>query len=316
MTTHELVVPFGVGGNLVETPDVSIVIVNWNRLDDVLTNLHYLRFQSGVRYEVVVVDDGSTDGSAEWLVPTEHVKVVSLGSNAGPCRARNVGIANARGRYILFLDSDALLSKWSLARLVERMDADPTVGVLACRIINGHTRQLDQWIHGQPELTHHRREFETYSFSAAGAMIRADAVREAGCFWDQLFIYNEEVDLSIRILRLGYRILYYPDVKVYHFPSDRGRRGPSAYWRYQIRNWIWICFRYYPSVTRVFRVTRHISVYLIKSAVRANLRNCLVGIVEGLSNTDIIHRFPDKLTRAELRRIDSLNIRTKIRFDR
>jgi GT2 family glycosyltransferase len=290
--------------------------VNWNRLDDVLLNLHYLRFQQDVNFEVVIVDNGSTDGSAERLSQIEGVKFVQLGSNVGPCKARNVGIEHARGRYIFFLDSDAILSKWKLARLVARMDQDSTIGVLACRIIDGNSRRIDQWIHSESEQESHRREFDTYSFSAAGAILRAHAIREAGQFWDQLFIYNEEVDLSIRILRTGYRIVYFPYVRVYHLRSENGRGGSGDYWRFQIRNWIWIFYRYYPSARRIEKLSIYISLYIIKSAYHLHLIKCLAGIFQGLSRTEIIDRFPDKLKPAELERLGALNVRRKIRFSR
>jgi GT2 family glycosyltransferase len=298
------------------TPDVSIIIVNWNRQDDVLKILHYLRFQRDVRFEVVVVDNGSTDGSAEKLARVDGIKFVSLQANLGPCVARNVGIELALGRYILFLDSDSILSKWKLGRLVERLDHDPTIGILALRIINGFTRQIDQWIHSKPVATSQRREFETYSFSAAGAVVRAQALRDAGAFWDQLFIYNEEVDLSIRVLRAGYRIVYYPQVRAYHCPSQQGRNSQGAYWRLQIRNWIWINYRYYPSILRMFNILLYILLYIVKSAYNHNIRACFSGIIEGLSKTEIIERFPDKLTAKEVRRIGALNVRTKIRLGR
>jgi len=299
-----------------ESLDVSIVIVNWNRLDDVLRNLHYLKFQKDVRFEVVVVDNGSTDGSAERLARLEGVKFVGLGSNVGPCKARNVGIENSLGRYIVFLDSDAVLSKWKLAMMVKRMDEDPTIGILACRIINGFTRQLDQWIYSEPASTHQLREFDTYSFSAAGTIVRPQALRDAGMFWDELFIYNEEVDLSIRVLRAGYRIVHFPSVRVYHCPSTRGRGGGGTYWRLQIRNWIWIFYRYYPVVPRTRKVLSYIGVYLIKSAINRQFKAGFSGIIEGLRKTEIIARFPDKLTPAEVRRIGALNTRKKIRVGR
>ena len=134
------------------TPDVSIIIVNWNRQDDVLKILHYLRFQRDVRFEVVVVDNGSTDGSAEKLARVDGIKFVSLQANLGPCVARNVGIELALGRYILFLDSDSILSKWKLGRLVERWTAiqrlefSPCVSltVLPVRSISGFTASRSQ----------------------------------------------------------------------------------------------------------------------------------------------------------------------------
>ena len=226
--------------------DVSIVIVNWNRLDDVLTNLHYLMQQKGPRTEVVVVDNGSTDGSAERLSQLSGIRLIRLATNVGPALARNHGITSARGKYVVFLDSDAILSKSGLAKLVRRMESDPTIGIIGCRIVNSRTRKTDPWIHALPASTHELREFDTYSFSAAGAIARTGALQAAGLFWDELFIYNEEVDLSIRMLRAGYRILYSPLVRVYHRLSQDGRMATGVYWELQIRNWIWIFYRHYP----------------------------------------------------------------------
>jgi GT2 family glycosyltransferase len=295
--------------------DVSVVIVNWNRLDDVLRNLHYLRFQKDVRFEVVVVDSGSTDGSAEFLARLDGIKFVGLNSNAGPCEARNIGIKNSSGRYIVFLDSDAILSKWKLAQMVRRMDRDSTIGILACRIIDSATRKPGQWIYSEPASTHQYCEFDTYSFSACGSIVRPEVLRDAGMFWEELFIYNEEVDLSIRVLRAGYRIVHFPAARVYHRPSTQGRCCKDTYWRFQIRNWIWIFYRHYPLVPRIRKVLTYIGVYSIKSAMNRQLMASVSGMIEGLRKTEIITRYPDKLTAEEVRQIGALNDRKKIRFD-
>ncbi len=294
---------------MVGSPLVSVVIVNWNRLDDVLKTLHYLGCQRGVRYEVVVVDNGSSDGSAERLSQLGSIKVVSLTSNEGPAKARNIGVEHATGKYILFLDSDAVISKVGLAKLVARMESDPTIAVAGCRIINSYTRKLDQWIYQQPAATHEHTEFETFAFSAAGALIRSDAIRAAGPFWDDLFIYNEEIDLSIRVLRAGYRIIYFPEARVFHANSNHGRSGPSLYWYQQIRNWIWIYYRYYDSFSCFKKVSLYIIAYVIKGIYNGHLNACLSGIRDGLARTVIRRQYPDKLTGDEMRRIDALGRR-------
>ncbi|MGO9467255.1 MAG: glycosyltransferase [Isosphaeraceae bacterium] len=296
--------------------DVSVIIVNWNRLDDVLRNLHYLRQQKGIRTEVVVVDNGSTDGSAERLSQLGWIRLIPLATNVGPAAARNHGIGIARGKYVAFLDSDAIMSKSGLAKLVSRMESDPTIGIIGCRIVNSQTRKTEPWIHAQPASSHEFREFDTYSFSAAGAIARTQALRAAGLFWDELFIYNEEVDLSIRVLRAGYRILYSPLVRVYHRVSKDGRMTTGAYWRLQIRNWIWIFYRHYPARNRFKTIYCYVLIYLIKGTLNRRLKDCLEGIVEGLRHTEIIGRFPDKLTPAELDRLWALNRRTRFRIGR
>ena len=299
-----------------ESIDVSIIIVNWNRLDDILKNLHYLRQQRGLRTEVVVVDNGSTDGSAERLSRIGWIRLVRLATNVGPAEARNYGIRISGGAYIVFLDSDAILSKAGLTKLVSRMESDATIGIIGCRIVNSQTRKTDAWIHALPASSHEFREFDTYSFSAAGAIARTEALRAAGPFWDELFIYNEEVDLSIRVLRAGYRILYSPVARVYHRVSQNGRVATGAYWRLLIRNWIWIFYRHYPKRARLRKVAIYILLYVVKGALNRRLADCLKGILEGLWHTEIIARFPDKLSPEEVDRLYALNRRTRLRLDR
>lgn len=301
-----------------DEPRVSIVVVNWNRHEDVARIVRHLAKLrgSGPSFEVIVVDNGSTDGSIEGLASLADIRLVCAGENLGPARARNLGIEAAVGRYILFLDSDALLARNGLARLVERMDADPQIGIAGCRVVNGYTRKLDQWIYAEPAETYALVEFETYSFSAAGAIARAEALRKAGPFWDDLFIYNEEVDLSIRLHRAGYKILYYPHAPVYHFPSSRGREGSKTYWYYQIRNWIWIFYRYYPSMERWRKVVLYSMLYLVKGVLNRQLRACWSGIVAGLKQTDLIGQYDQKLTREELVRLAALNRRKSLHVGR
>src|SRR5215468_242013 len=173
---------------------LSIVVVNWNRGAEVARLLQYLEDLDAPDLEIVVVDNGSTDGSAERLRRMKSVKFVGLPHNFGPAKARNIGVLRSSGKYVLFLDSDAVISRSGLARLVERMEGDPTIGIAGCRILDPASRKLDQWIYQYPSHTHERREFDTYSFSAAGAIVRREALRDAGLFWEDLFIYSEEVD--------------------------------------------------------------------------------------------------------------------------
>ena len=291
---------------------VSVVIVNWNRLYDVLRNVDRLKRLGGSGWEVLVVDNGSTDGSASRLAPDASIRLIRLPSNLGPAQARNVGAAQARGRYILFLDSDALLGRRGASGLVRRMEADPGLGIIGCRIVNVGTRKLDQWIYAESPRTHQRLEFETYSFSAAGAMVRAEAFRRSGGFWGDLFIYNEEVDLSIRMIRSGYRVIYHPDAPVFHLGSPQGRLRPGAYWYYQIRNWIWIFYRHYPPLARAPRIAAYAAVYLIRAALAWHLRECLAGLAAGLGRTEIIGRYRDKLTGPEIHHLRSLRRRKVI----
>jgi GT2 family glycosyltransferase len=298
------------------SPAVSVIIVNWNRLGDVLASLRVLSRVKRSALEILVVDNGSTDGSPEELARLKEIRLIALPENVGPATARNVAIRVARGRHLLFLDSDATITGPTIRRLVDRMDRDPSIGVIGCRIVNYRSRAIDQWIYAEAQASHAAREFETYSFSAAGAIVRAETLRRAGPFWEDLFIYNEELDISIRILRLGYRILYSPEMEVYHRASETGRVQSSRYWFYQIRNQIWIFFRYYPSWPRWRKILLYVTVYLIKGLANRQLAACVSGMVAGLSRVAIIGGYRDKMTAEECRRLDSLNRRFSLRIGR
>jgi len=295
-------------------PRVSVIIVNWNRLDDVLMNLRYLRKLDHPDVEIIVVDNGSTDGSVERLGHMIGVKLICVGRNAGPSVARNMGVDAATGKYVLLLDSDAILSKRGLGALVDRMEADATIGVAGCRIYNWDTRRIDQWIYAEPYRTHGDRTFDTYSFSAAGALVRRDVFQSVGGFWEKLFIYNEEVDLAIRVIRSGRRVVYAPDARVFHRPAVIGRAPGATYFRQQIRNWIWIFFRHYAGWRCWWKVTEYSALYVIKGLVNRQLGACLRGILDGLRGRAIAREFPQKLTQAEAHLIRTLNRRRRLRL--
>ena len=296
------------------TPRVSVIIVNWNRREAVRDALGSLERTTDPSHEFIVIDNGSTDGSAEDLAQVRGIRLIRRARNLGPARARNIGILASRGEYILFVDSDSLVSRRCLERLVSRMDSDPNIGIIGCKIVNPFNRAIDQWIYSEPEATHARREFETYSFSAAGALVRTEAIRKAGGFWGSLFIYNEELDLSIRVLRAGFKIIYAPYARVFHRRLESGSERSRLYWYYQIRNHIWICFRYYPSPSCWWKIAMYVSVYFIKALANRQLGACLSGIAAGVRRRKIIGQYRDKLTARERHRLRILNRRTSIRL--
>ena len=294
-------------------PLVSIVLVNWNRAADILDNIRWLRNQTWTNREIIIVDNGSRDDSVTLLRQIDDVRLIELPENLGPAQARNEGILCARGEFILLLDSDSYLGRRGLSKLVARMQLDPTIGIIGCRIMNWFTGDIDQWFYPQSYEQMGDTEFETYSFSGAGALLRTDVVRKAGGFWNELFIYNEEVDLSIGVFRGGHRIIYTPEVPVFHRSSPNGRVPTQRFFYYQIRNWIWILYRHYPFWPRVMRVSLLSAVYLIKGLRAGYTKACLRGIFDGLRGRQWIGHFTPKLSSDEIRRLSTLNRRWKLR---
>jgi GT2 family glycosyltransferase len=233
-----------------ETPLVSVVIVSWNRKEDVLVAVQSVDAQSYPHAEVIVVDNGSSDGTVEALVAAyPSAVVIALECNLGAAAGRNPGIAAARGEFVMILDSDAILDRDTLAKVVDKFQAEPTVGVLACKVVNATTRQLDRhagWIYSEKDKVDQDREFLSYSFSECGCAFRKEVFVRAGVFSDLLFFGREGEELSLRIWDAGYRILYYPSALVYHrvSPQQQVIGGRRAY--YDLRNALYVYLLRYP----------------------------------------------------------------------
>lgn len=294
---------------------VSVILVNWNRRADVLLALTYLKKVHYPNVEVIVVDNGSTDGSLEEFRKMPGIQLIELGRNAGPCIARNAGIKVAKGEYVFFLDSDAVLSKRALGPLVTAMEGDPKIAIIGCRIDLAKSRRVDQWIYAQEHKRREHQAFETYAFSAAGALARKSILDLVGGFNEKLFIYNEEVDLSYRVIRAGYKVAYDSAARVYHRPSGAGRAPGKDYWRLMVRNWVWIFFQFYPAPSAWRRTLTYGGIYLVKGAAQRQLPAVVKGLREGLAGRQALAREP-KFTSETEAKIDRLNRRRRIKLSR
>ncbi|MEM4729508.1 MAG: glycosyltransferase family 2 protein [Thermoplasmata archaeon] len=222
----------------------SVVIVNWNRRDDLLRALESLREQTHRELEIIVVDNHSTDGSPEavkGLFP--QVKLIEMPhSSFSACRTFNIGMEAARGDIVVVMDNDATLEREWVERAVKHFSEDSRLGAVASRIINVYKEhfyfQYDSW----PEYSD-EDEYEIYTFRGCAFAIRADLLRRIGYFPEEYEIYVNEDDLAARVWAAGYRIKYFSDLVARHYTSRVQRPG----WRmvyFTTRNRIWNYIRY------------------------------------------------------------------------
>lgn len=227
-------------------PCVSVIIVNWERKDDLKGCLESVLNQTFKDIELIVVDNHSTDGSIEML--REEYPAVKLivmpDSSYGACEAFNIGFANAVGQFCLVLDNDALLeSNWATNALRE-FGSDPQLGCLAGRVLNYHTgRDWGFEIYGLNDAWH-EKEFFTSVFVGCSAIVRKDVLDKVGGYPPEYFLYWNELALGARIVNAGFKVKYVPDLVAYHkvAGSQRSRRGIY----YGIRNGYWYFWTYYP----------------------------------------------------------------------
>jgi GT2 family glycosyltransferase len=212
------------------TPCLSIVIPTFNGRRVLEPCLHSVQRHRPANTEILVVDDASTDGTAEWLRATHpDVQLIRLHRNHGFCGAINAGLRAAKAPIIETLNNDTVVTAgWADAAM--SLFADPTVGSVAPLVFllreyglvdsagdeyqisgwamnRGHRRRLD------PSLLH---VAEVFGASACAAFYRREALLRAGLFPEHFRAYYDDVDLAFRLRAAGYRCLYTPRARVLH----------------------------------------------------------------------------------------------------
>jgi GT2 family glycosyltransferase len=248
--------------------DVDVIILSWNRSTDTIAAIESALAQEGVAKRVLIVDQGSTEDNLEKLreACAAHPDVVlkELGCNVGVARGRNIASRMGGAPLIVALDNDAVFpDRTTLARVVHRFRNDHALGAVAFRIINYFTGVDDEmcWDYPAALKAHADQEFLATRFIGAGHAMRREAFIAAGEYDESLFFGGEERDLSYRILNLGYRIKYVPDLMVLHRadPEARVRWNEGRYY-YLVRNGLYTDFKFGTPVWRLMRAAAAIVV--------------------------------------------------------
>jgi GT2 family glycosyltransferase len=224
--------------------DVSIIIVNWNTkelLRNCLSSVY--EYAGNVDYEVIVIDNASTDGSAEMVKNDfQQVILIENSDNRGFAAANNQGMAIAKGRYVLLLNSDTVVLDNAIADTVRFADENPQAAVIGCRVLNPD-RTLQRTCFMFPSIlnmllssTYLYKLFPKSRFFGRENMTWWDAtdVREVdyvrGCFMlvrregieqvglmdERFFMYSEETDWCYRFKKGGWKVVFMPKADIIH----------------------------------------------------------------------------------------------------
>jgi GT2 family glycosyltransferase len=214
-------------------PFVSVLIVNYNGqryLDDCLTALQKQTYPRD-RWEVVLVDNGSSDGSVEHLRACyPWVRLVAAGQNLGFAAGNNEGYKHCRGELIALLNNDTVAEPGWLAALVEAIQADPKVGGVTSKILFKHepgvinSAGLNLYRDGrggdrgfrQPDQGQYDEPAEVFGACGASVLLRREMLEDVGFFDERFFMYCEDLDLAWRAHFRGWRFRYTPRSVVYH----------------------------------------------------------------------------------------------------
>lgn len=218
----------------------SIIMPVWNRLEltkDCLTALARIKDQP--EYEVLVVDNGSTDGTKEFLAELNgDVQIIRNEKNDGFAKACNQGARAARGRYLVFLNNDTIPQPGWLSSLVSEAEAQPEVGIVGSKLLYpdgtvqhaGVVRDLEQRLPyhfcksfpGDHPAVNQRREFQIVT--AACLLIRRSLFEEVGGFDEGYVNGFEDADLCLKVRERGYAVVYQPRSVVLHLESQTAGR--------------------------------------------------------------------------------------------
>ncbi len=242
-------------------PLVSVIVVNWNGKAYLGACLTSLCNQTFLDFELIVVDNGSTDGSVE--IVRSHFPdclIIQNTSNYGFARGNNQGIEKAKGRYIVLLNNDAEAESHWLEELVKVAEEDQRIGMLASKIyLQGGHKIIDNVGHliyrdglnrgrGRLEADHGQFEqMEEVLFpSGCAALYRREMLEEIGLFDEDFFAYGDDTDLGLKGRLAGWKCLYVPTAIVFHrYSQSSGSYSPFKAF-YVERNRVWIAIKYFP----------------------------------------------------------------------
>jgi GT2 family glycosyltransferase len=245
-----------------ESPLISVIVVNWNRCDLLRACLQSLERQAGARLEVIVVDNGSQDGSAE-MVAREFcgfVRLICNTENRGFCAANNQGIQAARGAFIALLNNDAEAEPGWLSALLSAFDAGAEIGMAASKIVMYEDRgRIDKAGHliypdgqnrgrgtGEPDDGRYDRMEEVLWPDGCAAMYRKKMLDQIGGFDEDFFAYGDDAELGLRARIAGWRCLYVPGAVVRHHRGSTLGLASSRRVELIERNRVLLALKHFP----------------------------------------------------------------------
>jgi GT2 family glycosyltransferase len=284
-------------------PLTSVIIPNWNGAPHLPTCLESLRSQTYSRVEVIVADNGSTDGSLELLARDyPEVQVLALGENRGFTGACNAGMREAQGEFVVLLNNDTEADPHWLAEVVAAFQRHPEVGLVASKMLlfdrrdTFHTAGDYYRVDGIPgnrgvwEKDEGQYDQEEYVFNACGgsAAYRKEMLGQVGLLDEDFFFSCEDLDLAWRAQLAGWQCIYAPRAVVYHKLSATGEGTIASF--HDGRNFIYLLAKDYPGDLwrthwrAILRAQLRITAEALRAwrgaAARARLRGQLAGLLD------------------------------------
>lgn len=282
---------------------VTIVIPNYNGLNYMEPCMEALKRQSCRDFEVLVVDNGSTDGSVPWLKES-GIPTLFFHENKGFSGAVNAGIKAAKTPYVILLNNDTKVHEDYVGALIRAVERSPKIFSVSSRMIQMyHPELLDDagdmytvmgWAYqrgvGQPS-SGYGRPVKVFSACAGAAIYRREVFEEIGYFDEMHFAYLEDIDVGYRAKIFGYDNVYCPEAMVYHVGSGTsGSKYNSFKVKLAARNNVYLNYKNMPALQLLFNLIPILLGTAVKYRFFKNRgfeKDYLAGLKEGMK---MVHR--------------------------
>ncbi len=290
---------------------ISIIIPNYNGNKYLRPCLDAVYTQSFKDFELIIIDNASTDGTYEWLKEYPDIKFKRLNKNYGFSRAVNEGIYLAKGEYVLLLNNDTIMEPDFLEEILKEMEAHPKAFAVCSKMIQYHEPELiddagDEYTlmgwtrkRGDGEsVSKYTISEDVFSACAGAALYRKAVFEEIGYFDENFFAYMEDVDISYRARVYGYENRYCAKAKIYHIGSaTSGSRYNAFKVRLAAQNNIYVPYKNMPFIQLILNSPFLIVGYLIKYVffIKKGLGQAYKeGLINGLKGIKHIKKVPFK----------------------
>jgi len=286
---------------------ISLILITWNRCDELRRTLVDLKNQD-TDFELIVVDNGSIDGSPEEVRKYwPSAKIIEMKMNKGVSGGRNEGIRVATGDILIFLDDDASFAKNdALSRIRKKFEEDSEMGILATNSLLTLTGEPEREAIPRRDKKIPSADCQTSYFCGVAFAIRRVIIKDIGDFFEGYFYSCEELDLSWRAMDRGYQIVWAVNIVVLHRRSPVER--PRGRWFYSnARNRVWLAARHLPWNYVISHAAIWWGVLLIKSIKHLLLKDFIKGVYDCVVGFSDILKDRKRLNGATIKKIRDYN---------
>ncbi|MFI3322248.1 MAG: glycosyltransferase family 2 protein [Rikenellaceae bacterium] len=270
---------------------LSIITINYNGASSTISTVESIRSvlkNFAFEYEIVVIDNNSLQSDFDLLKSLSNVRLIRNSENVGFAAANNIGFRESTGQYIMMINSDATVKDDIFTPLIQFLEQNPIIGAVSPKIVYdrepyviqfGGYRLCDRFLFDIQSPLHGRLASEVEDICAkssfahgAAMMIRRELLFAVGSMREDYFLYFEEIDFSLKILKSGYQIWYYPHSVVYHNASfsTGGVTGLKIY--YNSRNRLYLAKNNLRGFDRLVALTMQLGFSFPKSVVKLLLK--------------------------------------------